>query len=625
MQRPRTDRIFGSRVPSQRRRATKPAAARQPTAFTEPLEERLMMALSKAGGGSGCSGTLSTNPTIRQQQLICDPDDPAAGSLSVLYNQTFVSLAAAEPGPGYNNDAFQVLVGVQRFNGEFSVNALVTLQEFLDSDGTLPETGFVQIHFSLNEGASGGQISVRDGNTVLDDEGVQGFDTHALYFNELYVRDPNGGDAPPPNAGPTVPYKVFAARAEEVAKFGQGEEDFLITRDGVRIPPTEIEPAVVATNAPPVIDSNGGPYTIDEGSPLHLSGSASRSIGTAGLRYNWDLYNDGTIDATGPSPTLTPAQLAALGLADGPRTVPVRLAVGGGLNTATSFTTLTVNNVNPNITFLSTNAGVVGNVSEGQPVGLTGLFTDPAITDTHKAVINWGDGGLTIINPATSPVSTSHAYAEGGVYDVTLTVTDDDGGSDTRSTRVYVTGSGIHDGVLEVVGTGGADRIDVTTKDTNGDGRDDQVRLYASFLPDRRAYDFGAVRNVYLVGGGGNDKLSVWDTVPADAILQGDDGNDELSGGRRSLLIGGRGADIVAGYTGNDILASGATAYDGNLPALLHILGGTLALTSSTVFDDGEIDSLHGDRGIDVFFLGANDVIRDIYMNRDGPETVVLL
>src|SRR2546423_14087625 len=51
----------------------------------EPLEERLLMALARAAGGSGYSGTLSTNTAIRQQQLICDPAEPAAGSTSVQY------------------------------------------------------------------------------------------------------------------------------------------------------------------------------------------------------------------------------------------------------------------------------------------------------------------------------------------------------------------------------------------------------------------------------------------------------------------------------------------------------------------------------------------------------------
>ena len=37
------------------------------------MEERVLMALAKAAGGSGVSCNLSTNPTIRQQQLICDP------------------------------------------------------------------------------------------------------------------------------------------------------------------------------------------------------------------------------------------------------------------------------------------------------------------------------------------------------------------------------------------------------------------------------------------------------------------------------------------------------------------------------------------------------------------------
>ena len=73
--------------------------------LAEPLEERLLMALSKAGGGSGLSGTLSTNPTIRQQQLICDPDPPDVGSTSVMYNPAMSLLAGITDGPGYGPPA----------------------------------------------------------------------------------------------------------------------------------------------------------------------------------------------------------------------------------------------------------------------------------------------------------------------------------------------------------------------------------------------------------------------------------------------------------------------------------------------------------------------------------------
>ena len=65
-------------------------------------------------------------------------------------------------------------------------------------------------------------------------------------------------------------------------------------------------------------------------------------------------------------------------------------------------------------------------------------FTDPAVADTHSAVINWGDGNTQTVSPATSPFSLQHTYAAAGIYTATVTVTDDDGGTGTTTATVVV-------------------------------------------------------------------------------------------------------------------------------------------------------------------------------------------
>src|SRR5690349_21521596 len=102
---------------------------------TEPLEERLMMALCKAGGGSGYSGTLSTNPTIRQQQLICDPAEPARGSTSVLYDASKVSLIGYQYGPGYGPMPLPIegtITGYVEVQASPTTRRLQLIQSFLD-------------------------------------------------------------------------------------------------------------------------------------------------------------------------------------------------------------------------------------------------------------------------------------------------------------------------------------------------------------------------------------------------------------------------------------------------------------------------------------------------------------
>ena len=71
----------------------------------------------------------------------------------------------------------------------------------------------------------------------------------------------------------------------------------------------------------PVVADAGGPYSVAEGGSLTLDGSGS----TPEADYAWDLDADGDFtDASGSAPTLTWAQLEALGIDDG----LIRISVG---------------------------------------------------------------------------------------------------------------------------------------------------------------------------------------------------------------------------------------------------------------------------------------------------------
>ena len=78
-------------------------------------------------------------------------------------------------------------------------------------------------------------------------------------------------------------------------------------------------------------------------------------------------------------------------------------------------------------------------------VTLTAAFTDAGAPDTHTAVINWGDGtttsGLVTGSGGSGSVWAGHRYAEGGMYEITLVVSDDDTGVGSRTTRVLVVGA----------------------------------------------------------------------------------------------------------------------------------------------------------------------------------------
>lgn len=100
---------------------------------------------------------------------------------------------------------------------------------------------------------------------------------------------------------------------------------------------------VAEINHAPVA-SAGGPYAINVNGPLALDGSASIDPDGDALQISWDLNNDGIFgDATGVSPILSPAQLAALGIGTsaGTSTVAVQVSDDQG-ESSVDTTTLSV-------------------------------------------------------------------------------------------------------------------------------------------------------------------------------------------------------------------------------------------------------------------------------------------
>ncbi len=93
--------------------------------------------------------------------------------------------------------------------------------------------------------------------------------------------------------------------------------------------------SLAVINTPPTADA-GGPYTIDEGESLSLSGAGSDPSPLDPLTYSWDVNADGIFgDAVGQAPTLSWSQLVALGISQGHTIYNVRLRVDDGDGGAT--------------------------------------------------------------------------------------------------------------------------------------------------------------------------------------------------------------------------------------------------------------------------------------------------
>ncbi len=210
------------------------------------------------------------------------------------------------------------------------------------------------------------------------------------------------------------------------------------------LPPAEEGPAKPESSTAPELDSSntaqpappnrapvadaGGPYSVDEGDSIRLDGSASTDRDGDIVAWQWtrQRYLD---DVSRMHPRFT-------ALDDG--VIDISLTVtddDGASDVATS--TIRVRNVDPSIT---ATADAVSTSTEALTV--TAHFTDPGIADRHTLAIDWGDGATqaldVIEDRGTGSACASHLNAEAGGYVVTLTLDDDDGGSDSTTLDISV-------------------------------------------------------------------------------------------------------------------------------------------------------------------------------------------
>jgi hypothetical protein len=123
---------------------------------------------------------------------------------------------------------------------------------------------------------------------------------------------------------------------------------------------------------------------------------------------------------------------------DGPaqsQTVMVTATGDDGASSETTFE-LVVNNVAPKIDAL---IGPTDPVDiDAEEVSVSVAFSDPGTADTHTVTWEWGDGTSDTRTTVTSPAAQGHVYGRAGVYVVTVTVVDDDDGSDSATYKDVV-------------------------------------------------------------------------------------------------------------------------------------------------------------------------------------------
>lgn len=406
---------------------------------------------------------------------------------------------------------------------------------------------------------------------------------------------------------------------------------------------------VVGNFDPPIVpgaidNEIGGPYSVNEGGQVALSGSATG--GSGGYTYKWDLDGDGNYGETGAdakngNETGATPTLRANNIDGGPgATWQVRMYAtdSNGVRSHSTHTLVNVNNVAP------TMASIAGASSAftGQPLEYTFSASDPSFEDSLAIAytIDWnGDGSdmQTVIGPA-SGVTLTHYYGVAGQFQIKATASDTDGGkSAVRTFNVAIATENFANGNLTIGGTNGDDNIRFAYL---ADGR---IRFNRNATGWSPAYLVNGVITVY--GGLGNDTIAMPD-APIPGVIYGGPGEDRLYGGRgddfiygdadrdfidarqgNDVIYGGDGNDQINGGQGNDVIYAGegndrARGYTGD--DIVYGEGGRDVLTGTTGNDivvGGEgNDRISGEFGSNLVLGGAG---RDLVMAGTGGSLLV--
>src|SRR5262249_52958150 len=142
------------------------------------------------------------------------------------------------------------------------------------------------------------------------------------------------------------------------------------------------------------------------------------------------------------------------------QTVTITATDSDGASTSTPFTlTVTSNNTTPRITCLTSSFSNLAHPSPDGGGTITGKFAD---TSAHATSVgSWGAGpnsGPTSAGLLAHNSQASHQYGRGGVFTIPVTLTDG-GTTVSRTTTAVVTGVGLVDGTLYVVGSERGDDI----------------------------------------------------------------------------------------------------------------------------------------------------------------------
>ncbi|MER6287083.1 family 43 glycosylhydrolase [Streptomyces sviceus] len=170
--------------------------------------------------------------------------------------------------------------------------------------------------------------------------------------------------------------------------------------------------------------------SIDPVSIVHAGADAGGKEGAA-IALHGTLSGAGspqwTAEAGAPCSFSDPRSAATTLTCTDDGTYTVTLTGGRSTDTAT----VRVTNAAP---VLVSTAGPQSPVPVGRRTVVAAEFTDPGTSDTHTCTVDWKDGSAPQSGTVTaSGCRAEHAYAKAGIRRPVITVTDDDGASDSRT------------------------------------------------------------------------------------------------------------------------------------------------------------------------------------------------
>ncbi|MCH2203958.1 MAG: PKD domain-containing protein, partial [Fuerstiella sp.] len=251
-------------------------------------------------------------------------------------------------------------------------------------------------------------------------------------------------------------------------------------------------------------------------------------------------------------------------------------------------------------------------VAPGTEQTLAGTFSDTGINDQHRVQIDWGDGSPvadSVLLAGIRSFEETHTYSTGGKYEATVTVTDTESGERTVSqSTFYVTGVGLANGVLSIVGTEAADTV-VVSIDEN------EISVSASLdepAPSVQSFATEDIQQISFTGFSGDDTFITEGEYPIDMHVFGGPGDD--------FLVTGSGEDVVTDLNGNNDIR---TSYGDDTiltgPGNDQIESESGDDTIRDLGGDNRIDTdsgadtvLTGDGNDEIFTGTGNDIVRSV-------------